>query len=278
MALKADQPTRNKGKGRQQGATKGNCQNCGKKRHYIKDCWAKGGGKEGQAPKWFKQPKETDTAKQSIDNNFAFVTNEVTCVTISASDWLGDSAAITHIAWDKNIFIDYQEEIAQIEGITPGATLCTHGRGTVALQFKVNDTIFPVTLSNVKHAPAAPNNLISIGRLTDKGCTVNFTTTGAEFKLRTGVIFGIGRKVGQMYQMRVRPKKLGQECNFVAVAKGQTLDKWHRILKHVNPWTVQTMHRNNLVTGLIIDKSQTPTQCTTCIQGKQHVDPFPKDA
>ena len=29
------------------GATKGECNNCGKKGHWVKDCWAKGGGKEG---------------------------------------------------------------------------------------------------------------------------------------------------------------------------------------------------------------------------------------
>ena len=104
-AFKVDQPTGNKGKGRQPGTMKGNCWNCSKKGHCIKDYWAKGGGKEGQALKWFKQPKEIDTTKQSNDD-FVFVTNEVTYVTILASDWLADSAATTHIAWDKNIFID----------------------------------------------------------------------------------------------------------------------------------------------------------------------------
>ena len=56
------------------GATKGKCQNCSKKGHYVKDCWAKGGGQEGQAPKWFK-PKET--AKQAEEKDFAFMAKEV---------------------------------------------------------------------------------------------------------------------------------------------------------------------------------------------------------
>jgi hypothetical protein len=83
------------------GATKCKCRNCGKKEHYVKDCWAKGGGKEGQAPKWFKwfkQPSK-DTAKQSEEKDFAFVSKEVAYAAISASDWLADSAAVTtHIA------------------------------------------------------------------------------------------------------------------------------------------------------------------------------------
>ena len=62
------------------------------------------------------------------------------------------------------------------------------------------------------------------------------------------------------------------------MAKGHTYDKWHQILGHVNPWTVKTLLKNNLVTGLEVDKSQAPTQCTACIQAKRHVEPFPQQA
>ena len=191
-----------------------------------------------------------------------------------ASDWLADSTATTHIARDRSNFIDYKDESSQIEGITPGAVLKRDGQSTVPLKFKINKTIYLVTLTDVKHAPAAPNNLISVGRLTNKGCTTNFTAASVEFKSSTGVIFDIGWKVGRMYQMRVRPKKLAQELNFVTLARSRTLDKWHQVLGHVNVWTIKTMHDNNLVTG---DKSQGSIQCATCIQGKQHVDPFPKE-
>ena len=146
----------------------------------------------------------------------------------------------------------------------------------VPLEFKVNNTVYLVTLTDVKHAPIAPNNIISVGCLTDKGCTANFTATSVEFKSGTRVIFGIGQKVGRMYQMRARPKKLAQELSFVALTRSWTLDKWHRILGHVNVWTMKTMHDNNLVTGLTIDKSQGPIQCAACIPGKQHVDLFPR--
>ena len=48
----------------------------------------------GPGTKWFK-PKET--AKQAEEKDFAFMSKEVAYSAISASDWLADSAAMTHI-------------------------------------------------------------------------------------------------------------------------------------------------------------------------------------
>ena len=87
---------------------------------------------------------------------------------ISGSDWLADSAETTHIARNKLCFTDYITKPNEIEGITPGSPLKTIGRGTIKLDFLVkNKKIFTVQLKDVKHAPMAPNNLISIGRLMD---------------------------------------------------------------------------------------------------------------
>ena len=73
-------------------------------------------------------------------------------------------------------------------------------------------------------------------------------------------------------------KTMGQAKDFAAMAKGRSWDKWHQILGHVNLWTIKTLLKNNLVTGLLIDENQEPIQCLACIQGKRHVEPFPKEA
>ena len=128
----------------------------------------------------------------------------------------------------------------------------------------------------MSNALNSPNNLISIGQLMDNGQLAIFMTTGVEFKDSNDVTFAEG---GWMYEMRTWIKITSMAQDFVATAKEQKLYKWHHILGHVNMWTVRTILRNGLVTRLLIDdKSQEPTQCTACIQGKQHVEPFPKEA
>ena len=99
--------------------------------------------------------------------------------------------------------MDYISEPNEIEGIAPGSPLKTIGRGTIKLDFLVNNKqTFTVQLKDVKHAPMAPNNLISVGRLTDHNYLAHFTQNGVEFKTPQGQTFVEGRKVGRLYQMR----------------------------------------------------------------------------
>ena len=244
MALKAQQC--HKPKKDDSGATKGKCQNCSKKGHYVKDCWAKGGGQEGQAPKWFK-PKET--AKQAEEKNFAFMSKEVAYSAISASDWLANSAATTHIARSQSDFMNYAEELSKIEGISPGAILHMQGQGSVHIEFKVSAKVNTIKLCDIKHTPDALNNLISIRQLTEKGNSATFNGTGVEFKTWARVIFAEGQKHRWLFCMKAQVTKLGKARDFAVMAKGRSWDKWHRILGHININSIKMLKTNSLEIG-----------------------------
>ena len=156
--------------------------------------------------------------------------------------------------------------------------LHTWGQGSVHIEFKVGAKINTIELYDVKHAPDAPNNLIRIGRLTNKGNLATFNGTGMEFKAQTGVIFAQGQKHGQLFCMKARVTQSGKAWDFAATAKKRSWDKWHWILGHININSIKMLKTNNLVTGLDIDETKEHSQCKVCIQGKQHVEPFPKKA
>ena len=77
------------------------CYNCNKKGHIKSECWAKGGGKEGQGPKERKgtgkkknQANQAQKVNSSL-NDIAYM--GATYVDISKFDWLLDSGTTSYI-------------------------------------------------------------------------------------------------------------------------------------------------------------------------------------
>ena len=99
-----------------------------------------------------------------------------------------------------------------------------------------------------------------------------------EFKTWARVIFAQGQKHGQLFCMKAWVTKSGKARDFAAMAKGRSWDKWHQILGHININSIKMLKTNNLVTRLDIDETKEHSQCKACIQGKRHVEPFPKKA
>ena len=78
------------------------CYNCHKKGHMSSDCWAKGGGREGQGPKGRREPNRGDRSHQtqdSVNNSLgdcAYMANE-NLHNFSKYDWVLDSAMTSKI-------------------------------------------------------------------------------------------------------------------------------------------------------------------------------------
>ena len=129
-------------------------------------------------------------------------------------------------------------------------------------------------MKDVKHAPMAPNNLISIGQLMDNNYLAKFTWDGIKFQMPQGQTFAEGQKVGQLYQMCTQIMNSSKPAEFAAAA--WMWDEWYRTLRHISIGAIKTLKNNNLVEGMEVDKNKEPTQCVACIQGHQTVEPFPK--
>ncbi|PFH45825.1 hypothetical protein AMATHDRAFT_106345, partial [Amanita thiersii Skay4041] len=74
------------------------CHTCKKKGHVKKDCWVKGGGKEGQGPKRKKGKEKTNQAQ---DNNVNSLLNDTlymaSATDFSKYDWILNSGTTSHI-------------------------------------------------------------------------------------------------------------------------------------------------------------------------------------
>jgi len=104
-----------KGSGKSDGRDKEKeCYNCHKKGHISKDCWAKGGGCEGQGPKGRKGPHRSGRTNQAQDNinstlnDVAYMAYSVANSTqVSKYDWFLDSASTSHICTIREVFTEY---------------------------------------------------------------------------------------------------------------------------------------------------------------------------
>ncbi|KAF8625286.1 hypothetical protein AX14_011646, partial [Amanita brunnescens Koide BX004] len=148
------------------------CHNCKKKGHLVKDCWVKGGGKEGQGPKRKKgkgdranQAQESSDASAATISDFAYMaltdlSEPIDSVFMTSSadfskyDWLLDCGASTHICTICKAFTTYTPmENATIRGIGPGEATVL-GKGMINLRFRMGNKTITHQLLNVSHVPS----------------------------------------------------------------------------------------------------------------------------
>ncbi|KIJ39332.1 hypothetical protein M422DRAFT_78744, partial [Sphaerobolus stellatus SS14] len=97
----------------------------------------------------------------------------------------------------------------------------------VTIKFKVDGSSHSVKLNDVKYAPEAANNIISIGRLTAAGHKALFEGNGVKFKSSNGIIFAEGVQAGYMFKMKAWPEPAQRKNDVAFVGKGRTWDEWH---------------------------------------------------
>ena len=259
------------------------CYNCHKKGHMASDCWAKGGGKEGQGPKGRKGPNRGNKSNQAQETNSNL--NDVSYMALSNPkytkfDWYFDTATTSHICTQRDAFIDYYPlQNSTIDGIGPNPAIAT-GRGTVLVNFSVDGKIIPPRLSNVLYVPNAANCLLSGTRFDDSGGIFTGGNGKCILKDKNGRIVGRGNKVDRLYLLDARAQLLGQErTNYANTTQKRTWDQWHKNFGHIAVPSLERLYQEKMVDGMAVDESSIPSKsCEACIQAKQAHKSFPQEA
>jgi hypothetical protein len=115
------------------------------KGHMSKDCWAKGGGKEGQGPKGWKGPNRNKSNQAQEANSslnevlyMAYGTRE-----INQFDWIFNTGSTSHICMQRDAFIDYyplQNSTITRIGPMPATAM---GKGTMMVHMSINRQTIP---------------------------------------------------------------------------------------------------------------------------------------
>jgi hypothetical protein len=181
------------------------CFNCKKKGHLKRDCWRKGGGKEGQGPKGRKGKERSNQATDGNSLNdamaVAYMARFSETSEASRLTWYLDSSSTSHIATMREAFTDYTPlNNATVKGVGPDLAI-VNGIGSVMVNFAVGDKTITHTLKDVLHVPKVPNCLLSLSCYDDGGGVVHFKDGQCVLKNKAGMTVGQGSKSDQLYKL-----------------------------------------------------------------------------
>jgi hypothetical protein len=129
------------------------------------DCWAKGGGKEGQRPTGQGQRNGSKTAANTATaapapspDNYAFAT----FIQVGRGGTIIDSGVTSHFCPDRAKFITFEAIKAQDVCMADGTTISALGQGDIKVDLLLGSKYTTVTLKNTLYTPKMALTLISV--------------------------------------------------------------------------------------------------------------------
>ena len=263
-----------KGHGRN-GKSKIKCYNCNKMGHMKADCYAKGGGKEGQGPR--QQAKAESANAATTNSNYAFhvMSTEAAYASSQAAkgalDFVVDMGATRHFSAERDKFVTFKE-ITPIPVYTAdGKTFNAVAKGDLVVTLPNGGSGTQTTLKDTYYAPSMPTTLISVSRLDAGGCSLKVKDGKCKIWAPDGKRIGLIDQVNGLYQFDTNGKA---REHAMAAKLNVSLTELHELMGHVSMDAAKSLVEQNAVVGIKL-RDQTPTFCEACVHAKQQKKAIP---
>ena len=194
--------------------------------------------------------------------------------------WFLDSGCSNHMTGNIAMFSMLYENMKSQVTLGTDSKIYVTGKGIVNVLTKKGEK---KRISYVYCVPGMKCNLLSIGKLIQKGYTIFFeddVCTIMDKPPRKQCIAEIRMTRNKMFPLRMREDlKNGEEMAVVTQEAFQREEKdenwlWHLRFGHLNFGCINLLHRKGMVRGLpMIEKPD--NLCEGCILCKQHRESFP---
>lgn len=187
--------------------------------------------------------------------------------------WCLDSGCSIHMCKDKKMFQRLDE--SELEGVQLASndSIPILGQGTVALNALNDHGVRKLALEETLFVPDLRINLMSVGKIVDKGFTVTFEKRGATAYAENGEILLTADRIGDLFYLRKPSHETA--CAKYENENERSLDLWHRRLGHLNEHDLKEMAKGGVI-GMEIPEKAKLSACKICLQGKLTQTPFPK--
>ncbi|CAN1263050.1 Retrovirus-related Pol polyprotein from transposon TNT 1-94 [Linum perenne] len=188
----------------------------------------------------------------------------------TSNQWFVDSASLNHMTGSRELFRDYNVEVAN------GQCLPIEGIATVTTPHLV--------LPNTLHVPALVPNLVFVGQLTENGCLVSFGEHGCVVQdRRTKRRIRTGSKRGRNFildRLEAPISALGDVAcsNKLSFSVNSSSNKlwqlWHSRLGHPHSARLMDMFNKQKLAVPFNTKNFVIPDCVDCIEAKTVALPF----
>lgn len=223
------------------------CENCSKKGHSKKDCWAKGGDKEGQGPQKQKRALTTESSKPKAESSKP---KAAFCATRTI-EWIMDSGCTDHMISTKDTLIR-ETNLTESVKIADGTKIQALSVGEIELE--------QATLKNVWFVPKLGRNLLSVSAIDKMGYTVTFQNKSVLVSTKDGKEILKGKLENDLYIIDTKK----ESKSFIAEKE---LTLWHKRLGHAHEDAVREATNN-------FNKSDSLPYCDSCKEGKMSKQTF----
>ena len=263
------------------------CVNCDKSGNTKEDCWALGGGKEGQGPNQQKQGskwkmKEESTAKTTTEEVFAFT---CTSTFIGIADSLKippskcgvivDSGMSSQICPDKLKFINLRPLEGQNIHTTNDRVILACGIGDVSIELSNSSGKTKCVLKDTIYVPEMALTLISVAHLDLLNCSTTFMGGQHIIWNPKGAVMATLPLSNGLYHLATKSSTSPSAHANIASAK-MTIQEAHLKFGHIAHDAIKYAVTKGLILGIELDLMSKPEFCDACAKAKASHQLFPK--
>lgn len=179
--------------------------------------------------------------------------------------WCIDSGCTSHLCNSTAGFTKIGAQEPGKLNLASNAHTEIQARGTATFLVKTNEQEKKVTLNDALYMPDLQTNLISVGKMIDRGFSVVFTKHSAEIIDKKGNVQMKADRANGLYYIQT---KAYDECHNATdytptkkMSDSKSLKEWHEKLGHLNIQYIRDAAKREILQGLNIADTDKNFQC-----------------
>ena len=189
--------------------------------------------------------------------------------------WCLDSGCSSHLGKNEDDFSDLQQMRSQKLRMANESSTEIIARGSVHIRVNSGQKEKSVELVDALFVPDLRTNLMSVGKITDKGHRVIFEKECASIVDKNGDVLLVADRIDGLYYIQAKRCIANSVANKATISNEELLNLWHRRMGHLNIKDLVTATQKETIRGIDMNKSVEGVSCDVCIQGKMSRASFP---